>query len=108
MFEPLGLEESAAEVYRALLRNPKWGVADICEHLGLSEKEVRLRLDRLVELSLLRTPKAPSGQFSPVSPEVGLNSLLARSQSDLARRQQAIEEARAAIAAVTDEFHTAR
>jgi sugar-specific transcriptional regulator TrmB len=111
MFEPIGLEEGVLEVYRALLRNPEWAIADIASELALSQDEVRLRLDKLVELSLLRTSNTEPEQFCPVSPELGLNSILARSQVDLARsqvdlaqRQRAIEDTRAAIAAVTDEF----
>jgi DNA-binding CsgD family transcriptional regulator/sugar-specific transcriptional regulator TrmB len=108
MFEPIGLEEGVLEVYRALLRNPEWGIADIAGQLDLSQDEVRLRLDKLVELSLLRTSKTRPEQFCPVSPELGLNSILARSQVDLAQRQRAIEDTRVAIAAVTDEFRAQR
>ncbi|MGH3388094.1 MAG: helix-turn-helix transcriptional regulator [Actinomadura sp.] len=104
MLEPLGLDASLESVYRALLAHPDWRVTDMATHLGLTEKEVRGLLDRLTDLSLLRVGDGEPGSFRPVSPQFGLSALLARSQAELLERQRQIEQTRAAIASISDEY----
>lgn len=106
MLETIGLDTAAESAYRALIANSEWNLTDLAEHLGRSEPEVRRLLDRLAELSLVRTgePDRPR----PVSPELGLTRLLTQSRADLARRQKQIEEARIAIATMTDEYRATR
>ncbi|MFD9124690.1 LuxR C-terminal-related transcriptional regulator [Kitasatospora sp. NPDC059571] len=90
-------------VYRTLLGEPDWGVERIAAELHLSEAEVRGALDELLELTLLR-PAADSSALRAVSPEVGLTRLLARNQNQLLFRQQQLESARTAIAAISAEY----
>lgn len=46
-----GLDSVAETVYRAMLRHPAAGVADLGDAVGLSEEEVRDALDTLSELA---------------------------------------------------------
>jgi DNA-binding CsgD family transcriptional regulator len=86
-----------------LLTEPDWGVERIAANLHLAEAEVREALDELLELTLLR-PAVDSSTLRAVSPEVGLTRLLARNQNQLLFRQQQLESARTAIAALSAEF----
>jgi DNA-binding CsgD family transcriptional regulator len=86
-----------------LLTEPDWGVERIAANLHLAEAEVREALDELLELTLLR-PAVDSRTLRAVSPEVGLTRLLARNQNQLLFRQQQLESARTAIAALSAEF----
>lgn len=104
MLEPLGIDATTESVYRALLQEPQWSLADIATRLALSEEEVRRRLDRLAELSLLRTSPREPAEVLVVSPEVGLANLLVDSQADLIERQRQVERMRGAIAAIADEY----
>jgi DNA-binding CsgD family transcriptional regulator/sugar-specific transcriptional regulator TrmB len=103
MLEPLGLDTKTESVYRALLEQSAWGVAEIGAHLGLSESEVRDALDRLAALNLVSAP-GPSGGLRAVQPRLGLIALLARTEANLVERQRQIEEARAAVTALASEY----
>ncbi|MGW7456587.1 LuxR C-terminal-related transcriptional regulator [Streptomyces sp. NPDC054797] len=76
-------------------------MADLVTGTGLDEKEIRGALDELAALALLK----PSGQtgagLRPVSPEVGLATLLASAEAEIAERQARVESARAEIAAIS-------
>jgi DNA-binding CsgD family transcriptional regulator len=98
VLETLGLDRTAETVYRTMLANDGWGVAQIAGHLSLAEAEVRAALDRLAGLALLRWSFDEAGPPRPVSPDVGLNGLLARHEAELLRRQQQLAESQAAIA----------
>lgn len=103
MLQALGLNALTESVYRTLLTEPDWGVERIAANLHLAEAEVREALDELLELTLLR-PAVDSRTLRAVSPEVGLTRLLARNQNQLLFRQQQLESARTAIAALSAEF----
>ncbi|MFC6593358.1 LuxR C-terminal-related transcriptional regulator [Kitasatospora paranensis] len=103
MLHALGLNELTESVYRILLAEPDWGVERIAADLHLPEAQVREALDELLELTLLR-PAGDSRGLRAVSPEVGLTRLLARNQNQLLFRQQQLESARSAIAALSAEF----
>ncbi|MGI5236592.1 LuxR C-terminal-related transcriptional regulator [Dactylosporangium sp. CA-139066] len=104
MLEYLGLDATAEGVYRLMLANPDWGVARLADELDVEPKQIHAALDELFELSLLRESVERDGHFRPVSPGVGLQSLIARQQADLDRRQQQIAESQAAMAAMVAEF----
>ncbi|WP_233581060.1 helix-turn-helix domain-containing protein [Streptomyces triticirhizae] len=72
----------------------------------MAESVVRGSLDRLAELSLLRSSDAESG-ISPVSPQIGLEMLIASQQAEVSRMQQAVEESRAAVARFVAEHSSA-
>ncbi|KIQ65976.1 hypothetical protein TR51_13120 [Kitasatospora griseola] len=103
MLQALGLNALTETVYRTLLAEPDRGVEQIAAKLHLSEAEVREALDELLELMLLR-PASDSRTLRAVSPEVGLIRLLAHNQNQLLHRQQQLETARTAIAALSAEY----
>ncbi|MFD1366790.1 helix-turn-helix transcriptional regulator [Actinoplanes sichuanensis] len=100
----MGLPTTTESVYRSLLEEPGRGVAELVEHLDVTEEQVRTALDALFDLALLReSADAPQG-IHVVAPEIGLRSALARQQADLARRQQEVAENQAAIARLIDDL----
>ncbi|MFE7711615.1 LuxR C-terminal-related transcriptional regulator [Streptomyces sp. NPDC057486] len=98
MLTTLGLDQETETLYRAMLTHPAEGVAALCERLGMPEQSVRRGLDRLSELALVRPSQEEPGQIRAVSPEIGMEMLLARQQAELATQQQRIEASRAAAA----------
>jgi DNA-binding CsgD family transcriptional regulator len=91
-------------VYRAMLANPGHGVADLAVALARSEPEIRLSLDILSELSLVTPSRDRGGRLRAVSPDLGMELLMARQQAELAAQQQRIESSRAAAAQLIAEF----
>ncbi|MET9929695.1 MULTISPECIES: helix-turn-helix transcriptional regulator [unclassified Streptomyces] len=81
-----------------LLQHADWGVAELAASLSLAEADVREALDRLSELSLLRPSATERTRLHPVSPELAMESLLARQQAELLAQQQKLEASRAAAA----------
>lgn len=106
MLASLGLNKLTEEVYLAMLSHPGHGVAEITRLLDRTEHDVREALDELHELSLVR----PSGQdrLHVVTPELGMEALLARQQADLAAQQQRVEASRAAAAQLIAQFADVR
>ncbi|MFH9575347.1 LuxR C-terminal-related transcriptional regulator [Streptomyces sp. NPDC017230] len=98
----LGLDASAEEVYRAMLEHRGKGVAELAEVLGRPERDIRSALDRLHELSLVRSSHAEA--LHAVSPELGMEVLLARQQAELAAQQQRVEASRAVAARLIAQF----
>ncbi|MFE3206336.1 helix-turn-helix domain-containing protein [Embleya sp. NPDC059237] len=98
MLDVLGLDDAAESVYRAMLTRPGHGVTALAAELGMSDTQVRSALDRLSELALLRPSAEHDGHLHAVSPEVGMEVLLARQQAELVAQQQRIEASRAAAA----------
>ncbi|WP_406211359.1 LuxR C-terminal-related transcriptional regulator [Kitasatospora sp. NBC_01560] len=99
----LGLDERTETVYRMMLTHHRWGIKELAHQLGMTEDELRAALDRLTDLRLL-IESAPRGEVAPVSPEVGLQSLLRRRQEELQHRQEEVERCRIAITSVLDEY----
>ena len=104
MLEGLGLDRDTEQVYRAMLRDPSGGVASIVSELELPEPTVRGALDALARLALLRPSWDDPNTLVPVSPDVGLASLLSKEQQVLAARQQQIEASRSAVAALVADY----
>ena len=104
MLEALGLEPSAEAVYRLLLNEPSWKIADLARHLVWPEESVRAALDALVDLRLLRPSKDGPEDLRPVSPELGLSGLLSRSETELVRQQRQVAATRAAVAQFTAQY----
>jgi DNA-binding MarR family transcriptional regulator len=98
VLEVLGIDQEAESVYLALVQHPDLGVSDIAAKLRISEDQARQALDRLSALTLVRTDDS---RLSLVEPDVSLSLLLARQAAEVARRQQALAEARAAVAALS-------
>ncbi|MFD7629963.1 LuxR C-terminal-related transcriptional regulator [Streptomyces sp. NPDC059851] len=104
MLTLLGLDRTTEAVYRAMLAHPGDGVAGLCTRLDLTEEAVRSGLDQLSELALVRPSYEEPGRLRAVSPEVGMEMLLARQQAELAAQQQRIEASRAAAAQLISEY----
>jgi DNA-binding CsgD family transcriptional regulator len=103
-----GVDEIAEDVYQAMVRDPGLGVAELCEGLLLPERDVRAALDRLAELSLLRSSRDHPGELYPVSPDVGLTALMRRKEAELARQQQEIAAGQAAVSSMVAEYAAQR
>ncbi|MCX4779165.1 helix-turn-helix transcriptional regulator [Streptomyces sp. NBC_01264] len=104
MLATLGLDATAEAVYRTMLARPRDGVRALSEQLGVTDAEVRSSLDLLSELALIRPSYEQEGELRAVSPEVGMEILMARQQADLAAQQLRIEASRAAAAQLIAEF----
>ncbi|GAA3372882.1 LuxR family transcriptional regulator [Streptomyces sannanensis] len=104
MLTTLGLDAVSESVYRAMLRQPASGVAELAATLGLPEAETRHALDVLSELALVRPWSEPPGQLRAVSPDIGMEILMARQQAELAAQQQRLEASRAAAAQLISEY----
>jgi DNA-binding CsgD family transcriptional regulator len=97
MLEPLGLDQHSERVYVAILSQPGITAEWLAERLDLSSCEVECALDRLKKLTLLQMRNADEG-FYAISPEHGMEILLAVQQAELASFQQRVELSRAAAA----------
>ncbi|MFE4974318.1 helix-turn-helix domain-containing protein [Kitasatospora sp. NPDC056651] len=104
MLTTLGLDRVSEAVYRAMLAHPQDGTAALRARLGLSEGQIRQALDTLSELALLCPSAHREGELRAVSPEVGMEILMARQQAELAAQQQRIEASRAAAAQLIAEY----
>ncbi|MFD5099099.1 helix-turn-helix domain-containing protein [Streptomyces albidochromogenes] len=104
MLELLGLDTPTEAVYRAMLERPQDDVTALARHVDLAEDAVRAAWDRLTELSLVQ-PSAGSAQPPrAVSPELGLDYLLARRQAEFALQRQRIAAARTAASQLISEY----
>ncbi len=108
MLASLGLDTMSEAVYRAMLANPQDGVAALVHRLDLPEDSVRQALDTLSELALLRPSHDRQGELRAVSPDVGMEILMARQQAELAAQQLRIEASRAAAAQLIAEYSELR
>ncbi|MFE6867233.1 helix-turn-helix domain-containing protein [Kitasatospora sp. NPDC057692] len=104
MLTALGLDTAAEAVYRVMLAHPDDGVAAVAHRLGQSEQQVRAALDRLSELALLRPSAERQGELRAVSPDIGMEILMARQQAELAAQQMRVEASRAAAAELIAEY----
>ncbi|MFF4570375.1 LuxR C-terminal-related transcriptional regulator [Streptomyces sp. NPDC001410] len=104
MLELLGLDTKAEAVYRSMLAHPEAGTATLAELTGLPEQEIRDSLDLLSELALIRPQNTESGIPRAVSPDLGLEILLARQQAELAVHQSRVEASRAAAAELMAQY----
>ncbi|MET8703793.1 LuxR C-terminal-related transcriptional regulator [Kitasatospora sp. NPDC004723] len=104
MLTALGLDNLSEQVYRTMLAHPQDGVAALGARLALPEAQVRQSLDTLSALGLLHPSADREGELRAVSPEVGMEILMARQQAELAAQQQRIEASRAAAAQLIAEY----
>ncbi|MFJ8085637.1 helix-turn-helix domain-containing protein [Streptomyces sp. NPDC096205] len=104
MLTTLGLDPVVETVYRAMLRHPAAGVVALADAVGLPEEELRRALDTLSELALVRPAAGDAGRLRAVSPDIGMEILMARQQAQLAAQQQRLEASRAAAAQLISEY----
>lgn len=98
MLDTLGVGAHAQTVYGAMQDRPSAGVEELALSLGLSEDQVRAALDELVGLELLRASRERDGGLVAVPLAIALPALVRRQDEELAARQRAIAESRAAAA----------
>lgn len=108
MLTELGLDARAEAVYRAMLVQPRSGVAALAAAVGADEDDVREALDLLSELALVQPSADDSGRLRAVSPDIGMEILMARGQAELAAQQQRLEASRAAAARLISEYSELR
>lgn len=104
MLHVFGISDRAESVYRVMLANPNMGVDELATRLSVTADEVRSSFDELARAALLRPSLDTPDQWRAVSPEAGLEAVLARQQAELVQQQNRIEEARAAAAALMAEY----
>ncbi|MDJ0380424.1 helix-turn-helix transcriptional regulator [Streptomyces sp. G-G2] len=104
MLGTLGLDATAEAAYRAMLARPRDGVSALAERLAVPEADIRRSLDTLSELALIRPSYERDGELCAVSPEVGMELLMARQQAELTAQQLRIEASRVAAAQLIAEF----
>lgn len=110
MLELLGLDTVTEAVYRAMLAEPGDGAVEIAGRLRITEEEVRRAWDRLAELSLVQfasggtAAAGEAGPPRPVSPELGLEHLLARVQMELVEHRRKVAAARATASRLASEY----
>ncbi|MGW5636980.1 LuxR C-terminal-related transcriptional regulator [Streptomyces sp. NPDC003832] len=87
-----------------MLRRPGISLSDLKSTLTLDEREIQQALRKLSDLGLIHHPREETQTVHPVSPQLGFQALLARQQSEIARQQQALEEARVRLGSVVDHY----
>ncbi|MEV6327883.1 helix-turn-helix transcriptional regulator [Streptomyces sp. NPDC051909] len=101
----MGLDELAHAIYRFALDRPGCHLNDLPLGVDAPEVAVRQRVNRLVELSLLRQL---SGTLVPTRPPLALRTMLERQQSELLRRQQEFVHIKAAVDRLSEEYEDAQ
>jgi DNA-binding CsgD family transcriptional regulator len=104
MLEPLGLDAVCESVYIAILSEPGTRCDCLAQQLDLSSEQVDEALNKLRELTLLQL-RSEDQLLYAISPERGMEILLADQQAELASLQRQVELSRAAAARLIAE-HT--
>ncbi|MBC3840511.1 helix-turn-helix transcriptional regulator [Streptacidiphilus sp. 4-A2] len=104
MLGALGLTDEGEAVYRLMIAQPDWTVAQLAGELGWGNDSVRAVLDQLADLELLRPSWTADGTPRMANPQVAFEVLLARRQADLTRQLQEVEVSRAVIASLMEEY----
>lgn len=105
MLESLGLDGPTESVYRTMLAHPGEDATALANLLARPEEDVHRAWGRLKELGLV----VPAGAGRPgglraVSPELGLEHLLARQQAEFAAHRQRIAASRAAASQLISQY----
>lgn len=102
MLRSLGVSDDAANVYHALVAKPDIGLADLLARSGLAEREFGEAVTELARLGLIEptgTSLAGETVLRLADPELAFSASLRQREADLARQQQELADAKAAIAA---------
>ncbi|MGW0468923.1 helix-turn-helix transcriptional regulator [Streptomyces sp. NPDC003027] len=103
----IGQDEICVDVYRLVITEPGWGLAEIAKELDVEEAAVRVCLDRLAELSMLY-PTKDATDVAPISPEVGLAAYIHRRETEIHSQQLELATIRAATAELTAMYASQR
>ena len=98
LLRSFGMDAHSERVYLAMLRYPGEGIERLAEHLAMDRRSLHRAVDRLGRLGLVRPSSNPPEMMRAVSPEIGLESVLARQEAELVVRRRRIDEGRAALA----------
>ncbi|WP_053692624.1 helix-turn-helix domain-containing protein [Streptomyces sp. WM6372] len=105
MLESLGLDGPTESVYRTMLAHPEDDATALAKRLGWTEEDIRRAWGRLAELCLVVHDRADFPDHPrAVSPELGLEHLLARQQAEFAAHRQRIAASRAAASQLISEY----
>ncbi|MER7780469.1 helix-turn-helix domain-containing protein [Streptomyces sp. NPDC096191] len=108
MLDVLGLDETCAAVYKALLEQPQAGIEELRRSLRLDEDGLRTSLDRLSELALVRPRQGEPDVYRAVDPQLGVQAVIAHQQEQLAAEQQRVEQLRLAAVHLAADFAAIR
>lgn len=100
LLQPLSPGDADSTVYAAMLADPSAGIDRLSARTGLSEDQAWEVLTALAELGLVRASSEAPGRWEAVSPHARLAAIVEQQEADLTRRQQDINAAKAAVAAV--------
>jgi len=104
VLEALGLSSKASQTYQAIVANPRLSAAELAELLDWPIEDLHVALDELANLALVRPSWEHPETLLAVSPAVGFASLLAREESDLLRRQEAIASTRSEVMLLVKQY----
>ncbi|UNX54705.1 hypothetical protein MF406_17810 [Georgenia sp. TF02-10] len=105
MFEPLGLDDRAVEVYLALLAAPGIPLERLAARTSTDPLELHRYLQLLEEKQLLRRSHTDPRELRTESPEVAFERLVGRREAELHRTQEALSAARARAAELIEQYH---
>jgi DNA-binding CsgD family transcriptional regulator len=97
MLESLGLDSVSEAIYIAILAQPGICLAELAKRFDFLPKEVENAIAKLRALTLLQLRSNSNGLFA-ISPEHGMEILLAAQQAELASFQRRVELSRVAAA----------
>jgi sugar-specific transcriptional regulator TrmB/DNA-binding CsgD family transcriptional regulator len=98
LLRAVDIGEPEQSVYLALLKSSRMSEAELADQLELTPGEVRESIRVLRDRGLIRESLEQPDDVAAVSPQVGLQSLLAQKRADLARRASELAECEAVVA----------
>jgi DNA-binding CsgD family transcriptional regulator/sugar-specific transcriptional regulator TrmB len=90
----LGMPESAAQLWKAMLEAPGADVDDLAALLGIPETAVRTGLDELADLALVRASRQTPHRLVPIAAQAGTQLLLRAQEAELDAHRRALEARR--------------
>lgn len=86
--ENLGLLQSEAQIYLALIRNGNLAASALASVTGIPRSSVYPTLNALVDKGLVETGAGYGSRFSAIPPEQALPSLIAREKEEILQREE--------------------
>lgn len=104
----LGLDTQVLAVYRALLIEPEATFAELSRLAGTSADQTKQALTVLTEQALVVLAQNAGTNLRAVSPQVGLNTLVAQVEAELTQRNHALQLARTGVLKFVEDYHASR
>lgn len=112
VLELLGLDPDLAEAYGVVVGRMVWQRRyledEIARGTSLTQERAVACVARLIDAEMIRDAEAEPGAVRVVSPALALRARLAQQRSELAARQQRVEEADAALVGLQERWSEAR